>query len=54
MQRLGIIDIGSNSIRLIIFEIFIDAVFRQIHESKEMVRLGQTKDAMQNLSMEKP
>ncbi len=53
MQRLGIIDIGSNSIRLIIFEIFIDAVFRQIHESKEMVRLGQTKDAMQNLSMEK-
>jgi len=40
MRKIGIIDIGSNSIRLIIVQINKDNSFRIIDEIKESVRLG--------------
>lgn len=40
MTRTGIIDIGSNSVRLIIAEIKSDKYFRILYELKESVRLG--------------
>lgn len=40
MEKLGIIDIGSNSIRLVILKINEDNSFRIIDEKKESVRLG--------------
>jgi exopolyphosphatase/guanosine-5'-triphosphate,3'-diphosphate pyrophosphatase len=40
MKKIGIIDIGSNSIRLIIVQINEDNSFRVIDEIKESVRLG--------------
>jgi exopolyphosphatase/guanosine-5'-triphosphate,3'-diphosphate pyrophosphatase len=40
MKKIGIIDIGSNSIRLIIVQINKDNSFRVIDEIKESVRLG--------------
>jgi len=40
MKKIGIIDIGSNSIRLVIIQINKDNSFRVIDEIKESVRLG--------------
>ena len=40
MKKIGIIDIGSNSIRLVIVQINKDNSFRVIDEIKESVRLG--------------
>ncbi|MBU3112545.1 exopolyphosphatase [Clostridium lacusfryxellense] len=40
MKRIGIIDIGSNSIRLVIVHINKDNSFRVVDEIKESVRLG--------------
>lgn len=41
MERIGIIDLGSNSSRLVIAEVFDDNHFIVIDELKEAVRLGQ-------------
>ncbi len=40
MDKLGVIDVGSNSIRLVILKINQDNSFRIIDEKKETVRLG--------------
>jgi len=39
--RLGAIDIGTNSIRLIVAEILSDGTYRVLDEEREMTRLGQ-------------
>lgn len=49
-NRLGIIDIGSNSIRLIIYEAGNDRVCRMVHKAKETVRLGVRRDEHGNMS----
>jgi len=41
MRRLGIIDIGSNSMRMVIIQINAGGAFRVIDELKESVRLGE-------------
>lgn len=41
MRKLGIIDIGSNSMRMVIIQINTDGSFRVIDELKESVRLGE-------------
>lgn len=48
-ERIGIIDIGSNSIRLVIYEHLKGMAFRIIDESKETARLSQQLDAYHNL-----
>ncbi len=49
-NRLGVIDIGSNSIRLIIYEAGSDRTCRMVHKAKETVRLGVNRDEQGNLS----
>lgn len=44
MAKLGIIDLGSNSVRLVIVNIFEDGYFMIEDELKESVRLGQDMD----------
>ena len=41
MEKIGIIDLGSNSARLVIVNLFTDGHFMVIDELKESVRLGQ-------------
>ena len=41
MEKIGIIDLGSNSARLVIVELFGDGHFMVVDELKESVRLGQ-------------
>ena len=41
MQKVAIIDIGSNSIRLVLFEIYKNHSFRVIDDIKESPRLGE-------------
>lgn len=41
MEKIGIIDLGSNSARLVIVNLFEDGYFMVIDELKESVRLGQ-------------
>lgn len=41
MEKIGIIDLGSNSARLVIVNLFADGYFMVIDELKESVRLGQ-------------
>lgn len=41
MKRIGIIDVGSNSMRLVIFQITKDKTFFPIEDVKETVRLGE-------------
>ena len=40
MERRAIIDIGSNSVRLIIYRIKGDSTFKVINEAKRTIRLG--------------
>lgn len=44
MEKIGIIDLGSNSARLVIVEMFTDGHFMVLDELKESVRLGQDMD----------
>ena len=41
MEKIGIIDLGSNSARLVIVNLFADNYFMVVDELKESVRLGQ-------------
>ena len=41
MDTIGIIDIGSNSVRLILVKVFQDMSFRLMDEHKESIRLGE-------------
>lgn len=50
MRRLGIIDIGSNSMRMAIIQINADGAFRVIDELKESVRLGEQNNGANILS----
>ena len=45
MEKIGIIDLGSNSARLVIVNLFADNHFMVVDELKESVRLGQGLDA---------
>lgn len=56
MHKVGIIDIGSNSVRLIIAQIMSSVNFRIIYEVKEAVRLGKDMsedNRLDSLKMEK-
>lgn len=44
MEKIGIIDLGSNSARLVVVELFEDGYFMVTDEMKESVRLGQDMD----------
>jgi len=50
MKKIGIIDIGSNSIRLVIVQINKDKSFRVVDEIKESVRLGKDMSLDGNLN----
>lgn len=41
LEKIGIIDLGSNSARLVIVNLFADGYFMVVDELKESVRLGQ-------------
>lgn len=53
MKNIGVIDIGSNSVRLLLAEITAYDSFKIITELKEYVRLGEGFDDNQNLTEEK-
>ena len=44
MERIGIIDLGSNTARLVIVDMFADGHYMVVDELKESVRLGQDMD----------
>ena len=44
MEKIGIIDLGSNSARLVIVNLFTEGHFMVVDELKESVRLGQDMD----------
>ena len=44
MEKIGIIDLGSNTARLVIAELFTDGHYMVVDELKESVRLGQDMD----------
>ena len=44
MEKIGIIDLGSNTARLLIVDMFADGHFMVVDELKESVRLGQDMD----------
>ena len=48
-QRIGIIDLGSNSARLIIVEIYKNRAYNLIYHQKETIRLSQDADKNQQL-----
>ncbi|MCD7974316.1 MAG: hypothetical protein LUF25_00605 [Phascolarctobacterium sp.] len=52
MQRTAIIDIGSNSARLVISHIYKNEAYNMVYNQKESMRLGQKVDAKNNLSRE--
>ena len=41
LEKIGIIDLGSNSARLVIVNLFAEGYFMVVDELKESVRLGQ-------------
>ena len=53
MNRFGIIDIGSNSVRLVVVDIINNKYFKILHEIKEAVRLGKDIDKFQNLDSDR-
>jgi exopolyphosphatase/guanosine-5'-triphosphate,3'-diphosphate pyrophosphatase len=44
VERIGIIDLGSNTARLLIVDMFTEGHFMVVDELKESVRLGQDMD----------
>jgi len=50
MSKTGIIDIGSNSVRLVVVQTQPDGSFRLTDDVKESVRLGEVKDTSHKLS----
>ena len=42
MERIGVIDLGSNTARLVIFDVLEGGYFYTVHEVREGVRLGET------------
>lgn len=44
VEKIGIIDLGSNTARLVIVDMFADGHFMVVDELKESVRLGQDMD----------
>lgn len=50
MKKIGIIDIGSNSVRLVLVDIGHNNSFRVFNELKETVRLGEGVDETSNLN----
>jgi len=53
MKKIGIIDIGSNSVRLVIAKITTQSSVEIIDEIKETLRLGENSDREKNISSEK-
>ena len=53
MKKIGIIDIGSNSVRLVIAKITHPSNIEIIDEIKETLRLGENSDNKKNISIEK-
>lgn len=49
LERIGIIDLGSNSARLVIFQIYRNRAYNLIHEQKEIVRLSEGAGATNKL-----
>lgn len=52
MKNIAVIDIGSNSMRVLVYEIYINNSFKIIDEEKRMTRLGQFIDENDNLTSE--
>lgn len=52
MKNISVIDIGSNSMRVLVYEIYKNNSFKIIDEEKRMTRLGQYIDEKNNLSNE--
>lgn len=52
MKNIAVIDIGSNSMRVLVYEIYENNSFKIIDEEKRMTRLGQFIDEANNLSNE--
>lgn len=52
MKNIAVIDIGSNSMRVLVYEIYENNSFKIIDEEKRMTRLGQYIDEANNLSRE--
>ncbi len=50
MKNIAVIDIGSNSMRVLVYEIYPNNSFKIIDEEKRMTRLGQFLDKTNNLS----
>lgn len=50
MKNIAVIDIGSNSMRVLVYEIYKNNSFKIIDEEKRMTRLGQFIDETNNLS----
>ena len=42
MERVGVIDLGSNTARLVIFDVLDGGYFVTVDETREGVRLGET------------
>lgn len=53
MKKIAVIDIGSNSVRLVIVKILSPSNIEIIDEIKETLRLGETSDNIKNISYEK-
>ncbi|EKQ51334.1 MULTISPECIES: exopolyphosphatase [unclassified Clostridium] len=52
MKNIAVIDIGSNSMRVLVYELYENNSFKIIDEEKRMTRLGQFIDKSNNLSKE--
>ncbi len=52
MKNIAVIDIGSNSMRVLVYEIYENNSYKIIDEEKRMTRLGQYIDENDNLSYE--
>ena len=51
MKNIAVIDIGSNSMRVLVYEIYPNKSFKIIDEEKRMTRLGALIDDDNNLSI---